>query len=198
MSRYRAVLFDWMLTLAHYPTDRGLLCSVIGDVCDEEQIDRYLASLLENDAEQDLRALFAVEDTSQSAHRLANITRFRGAGIPDDHVEQLYGELGAIGQHPLYDDTACTLAAITAAGTHVAVVSDIHVDLRAHARAYGIEDHIDVWVLSYEIGVQKPDPAMFTTALERLGVAAADALMVGDCASRDGGAASVGIDTLTP
>jgi FMN phosphatase YigB (HAD superfamily) len=37
---------------------------------------------------------------------------------------------------------------------------------------------------------------MFTTALDALGVGPHEALMVGDRAARDGGAAAVGIDTL--
>ena len=50
-------------------------------------------------------------------------------------------------------------------------------------------------MLSFEHGVQKPDAAMFTLALDALGVAADRALMVGDTPSHDGGAAQVGIQT---
>jgi HAD superfamily hydrolase (TIGR01509 family) len=51
-------------------------------------------------------------------------------------------------------------------------------------------------VISFEHGFQKPDPRMFTTALDACGVAPNKALMVGDRVSHDGGAAAVGIDTL--
>jgi FMN phosphatase YigB (HAD superfamily) len=51
-------------------------------------------------------------------------------------------------------------------------------------------------VLSFEHGIQKPDPQMFTIALDALDIEAGDALMVGDRVSHDGGAASIGIPTL--
>lgn len=40
-------------------------------------------------------------------------------------------------------------------------------------------------VISVELGVAKPDPRFFEIALERLGVTASDAVMVGDSLSRD-------------
>jgi FMN phosphatase YigB (HAD superfamily) len=51
-------------------------------------------------------------------------------------------------------------------------------------------------VLSFEVGAVKPDPAIFTTALEQLGVAATDAVMVGDSEEADGGARAVGCEFI--
>ena len=48
----------------------------------------------------------------------------------------------------------------------VALVSDIHFDLRADLAEHGIAEFIDAWVLSFEHGFQKPDPRMFTLALD--------------------------------
>jgi HAD superfamily hydrolase (TIGR01509 family) len=47
-------------------------------------------------------------------------------------------------------------------------------------------------VLSYEHGVQKPDPRLFRTACTALGVEPRDVLMVGDDRRADGGAAALG------
>jgi putative hydrolase of the HAD superfamily len=48
---------------------------------------------------------------------------------------------------------------------------------------------LDVWfpvqVISREVGVAKPDPRIFAIALERLGVAAAEAVFVGDSPKHD-------------
>ena len=60
----------------------------------------------------------------------------------------------------------------------------------------GLDRFVDHFVLSFELGVQKPDPRIFTLALELLGVHASEALMVGDRPARDGGAVEVGISTL--
>lgn len=64
--------------------------------------------------------------------------------------------------------------------------------MRPAFAAIGAAEHVDAFVLSFEVGAIKPDPAIFTAALDRLGVAAPDALMVGDSEEADGGARAVG------
>ena len=57
-----------------------------------------------------------------------------------------------------------------------------------------LRDLFDAVVDSTVVGFTKPDPRIFTLALDRLGVAAADALMVGDSPSADvDGASAAGI-----
>lgn len=51
-------------------------------------------------------------------------------------------------------------------------------------------------MLSYEVGAVKPDPVMFCTALDRLGVPAEEALMVGDRGAWDGACTSLGLTAL--
>ena len=55
---------------------------------------------------------------------------------------------------------------------------------------------IDLFVLSFEHGVQKPRPEMFQLALEGLNLPASQVLMVGDRAAYDGAAVGEGIATL--
>jgi putative hydrolase of the HAD superfamily len=57
--------------------------------------------------------------------------------------------------------------------------------------------HFDAIVISAELGVGKPDPAIFRAALDALGVASADAVMVGDSLERDiAGARRAGIRSV--
>ncbi|HZC99552.1 MAG TPA: hypothetical protein VFA46_04985 [Actinomycetes bacterium] len=56
------------------------------------------------------------------------------------------------------------LAALRVPGVRVALVSDIHFDLRADLAEHGVAEFVDAWVLSFEHGFQKPDPRMFTLA----------------------------------
>jgi putative hydrolase of the HAD superfamily len=77
-------------------------------------------------------------------------------------------------------------------GVPVAVVSNIGWDLRPVFRANGLDEFVDTYVLSFELGVQKPDPGIFTVACERLGLAPAEVLMVGDSREADGGAEALG------
>ena len=57
-------------------------------------------------------------------------------------------------------------------------------------------DLIEVFTLSFEQGVQKPDPRMFTRTLAALGADAATSLMVGDRSRPDGAAVEAGLTTL--
>jgi len=81
-----------------------------------------------------------------------------------------------------------------ASGLRIGVISDIHVDIRPAFAAAGIP--VDVVTLSFEQGVQKPDPAMFLRTLAALDVRAGEALMVGDRSRPDGAAVELGITTL--
>jgi putative hydrolase of the HAD superfamily len=95
-----------------------------------------------------------------------------------------------------YPDTASVLGRLKACGVRIGIVSDIHYHLAPHFQHYGLAEFVDSYTLSFEHGVQKPDPRLFEIALEQLGVTPAETLMVGDRASRDGGAAALGITTL--
>ena len=48
-----------------------------------------------------------------------------------------------------------------------------------------LDAHIDVLVVSEEVGVSKPDPKIFEVALERLGISADKAVMIGDSWAAD-------------
>ena len=54
----------------------------------------------------------------------------------------------------------------------------------------------DTVVLSYDVGLTKPDPAMYILAADRLGVAAAECIMVDDKASHCAGAIAVGMQAV--
>ncbi|MGB3482149.1 MAG: HAD-IA family hydrolase [Mycobacterium sp.] len=131
-------------------------------------------------------------DLAPHLHREAYLHVLRESGIADHHAESLYQRVIDPACWTPYPDTAEVLAALKALGVKTAVVSNIAFDLRPAFAAIGAEQHIDEFVLSFEVGAVKPDPRIFTTALERLGVDAADALMVGDSDEADGGARALG------
>ena len=63
----------------------------------------------------------------------------------------------------------------------------------ARIRSIGALDGVDEFVLSFEVGTVKPNPEIFQTALARLGVPAADAVMIGDSDEADGAARDAGL-----
>lgn len=136
------------------------------------------------------------EDCSAALNRSVSMLRFEKAGLDAELADALYQLDFEPESHPLYSDVPDVLAAIRALGVKIALVSDIHFDLRADLANHGVAELFDAYVLSFEHGFQKPDPRMFQLALDAMGVEASDALMVGDRVSHDGGAVSVGISTL--
>jgi len=61
------------------------------------------------------------------------------------------------------------------------------------AGRWGMDGLFDVQVFSYEVGVLKPDPAMYARILGALGVAAAEALFVDDAPQNIAGARRMGM-----
>jgi putative hydrolase of the HAD superfamily len=93
-------------------------------------------------------------------------------------------------------DVAAVLARIRRSGSRIAVVSNVSHDIRPLMREHRLDTYIDAYVLSFEVGVAKPDPAIFQIACDRLGVRPGECLMVGDDPHADGGAADAGLATL--
>jgi FMN phosphatase YigB (HAD superfamily) len=54
----------------------------------------------------------------------------------------------------------------------------------------------DTIIISSEVGVQKPDPVIFTLALQNTGIAPADAIYVGDTQDDVAGAIAAGIHPI--
>jgi HAD superfamily hydrolase (TIGR01509 family) len=117
-------------------------------------------------------------------------------GLDDDLARVLYDLDFEAEHHPFFPDVADTLHALHGSGVATAVVSDIHFDLRPEFAAAGLGSFIDSLVLSFERGVQRPDPEIFRIAARALALHPHELLMVGDRPSHDGGAVALGITTL--
>jgi HAD superfamily hydrolase (TIGR01509 family) len=139
---------------------------------------------------------FADRDLYEHAHRATYIglAATVAAGV-DGFEEALYGRLLRPDGWVLYADTAGTLTALKEAGVPVAVVSNVGFDIRPLFDAWGFAGLVDAYVLSYEVGRTKPDPAIFLRACGALGVEPERALMVGDTPA-DAGAVRAGLAAL--
>jgi FMN phosphatase YigB (HAD superfamily) len=199
---FRGVLLDWRGTLVVAPTNRWLVATALA------RLGRRAADA---DVEQVLAALESVDstrvdsshiDTDVVEHRAAYADWFRTAGLDDELAAALYAVESDVSLNAFAHDVGRLLAALEAAGVRVGVVSDIHVDLRPTFETHLLPDGrswadlVHTWALSFELGVAKPDPAIFRAALNGLGLPASDVLMVGDRAGWDGAAVDVGMTTL--
>jgi HAD superfamily hydrolase (TIGR01662 family) len=98
------------------------------------------------------------------------------------------------------EGTCETLHELHAAGYALGCVTNTLADdagIRAMLRLYGIEDVMSCVVVSTEMGLRKPHPALFEQALSELRVAPHEALFVGDSPAYDiAGAAAAGMRTV--
>lgn len=128
--------------------------------------------------------------------RCAEVLR---AGLPEAVGARLGSErltaamLDALRFSP-YPDAAPALAALRGRGLRLVVVSNWDVSLSEVLRATGLAELLDGVVTSAAVGAPKPAPAIFAAALARAGVAAGQAVHVGDSLEHDvRGARAAGI-----
>lgn len=132
-------------------------------------------------------------DLDPAAHREVFCEVLRRDGVDGPLIDGLYDTL--FDRWHAYDDAVPTMSALRAADIKVVVLSNIGVDARPMMQRTGLLTVTDAVVLSYELGIVKPDPAIFRHALDVVGVPADRALMVGDSRD-DSGALTAGIRTL--
>jgi HAD superfamily hydrolase (TIGR01509 family) len=140
--------------------------------------------------------LWAERDLYAHAHRGAytGLAATVDAGI-EGLADALYERLLDPDGWQLYEDTLPALGALRAAGVPVAVVSNVGFDLRELGARLGFAELVDEFVLSYEVGRCKPDPAIFLKACAALRADPERTLMVGDSPA-DAGAAAAGCSVL--
>jgi putative hydrolase of the HAD superfamily len=96
-----------------------------------------------------------------------------------------------------YTEVPDVLARLRAGGARLAVVSNWDVSLHDVLERTGLRPLVDAVVISAELGVAKPDPAIFRVALERLEAPPDRALHVGDSLEHDvAGARAAGIEAV--
>lgn len=96
----------------------------------------------------------------------------------------------------LYDDVLPVLRELKARGVKTALVSNCSHSTRPVVARLGLEEAFDQVILSFEVGVMKPDAAIYRTALERLGdVEPTRAVFVDDQPAYCDGAAAAGLAT---
>jgi putative hydrolase of the HAD superfamily len=111
----------------------------------------------------------------------------------DDVLDAL---LGAI-RFRAYPEVPGVLARLRAGGARLAVVSNWDVSLHDVLERTGLRPLVDAVVISAELGVAKPDPAIFRAALDRLGAGPDGALHVGDSLEDDvAGARAAGLEAV--
>lgn len=192
------MVFDWSGTLVHDPPLRDRVAATLARLgrSDASDVVGIRTALERCAADPDVLAAQAGADTSRAAYEAAESLRFERAGLDDELAICLMRFDEYAESRPLYPDVLPIMEHLRGIGCRVIILSDIHFDIRPLLRAQGVGPFIDDYVLSYEHGVQKPDPRIFELALERSGLSRDRTLMVGDRSTHDGAATESGITTL--
>ena len=80
----------------------------------------------------------------------------------------------------LFDDVLSTLKILKERKFILGLLTNLDKDMNPICRELGLEPYLDFVVTSGEVGVDKPEPPIFLTALQRAGVNASEAVHVGD------------------
>ncbi len=202
----RAVLFDFSGTLFRLEEDESWFAGMELDSplspAENQEIDGHVqAELMRRLTAPTGRSVSMTPEALQAwmnrdlaphLHREAYLHVLRESGLARHHAEALYAKVIDPQCWTPYPDTGPVLAGLRRRGIKTAVVSNIAFDIRPAFAALGAAGDVDEYVLSFEVGVVKPDPAIFGAALDRLGMPAERTLMVGDSDEADGGARDVG------
>ena len=95
-----------------------------------------------------------------------------------------------------FDDAVPFLTELRSRGVLIALVSNCGDTTRSLLEELGVIPLADSVILSCEVGSAKPSPEIYVTALEDLGVAATDAVMIDDQPSFCVGAEAVGVRAI--
>ncbi len=177
-----------------------LLLDVGGPLYDDECYARALwravRELAGGVGEREFRAVYDEQRQRQTGSlRTAIAERF----VPGADRAALSALARSYWEYPpgsLYADVLPTLREL-AGKYRVALVANQRAHVRAALARDGVEEFVDIWALSEEVGADKPDPAIFQHALGRAGVPAARAVHVGNRLDTDvRGAHRVGLRTV--
>jgi HAD superfamily hydrolase (TIGR01509 family) len=181
-----AVLFDWGQTLVHFEWD------------DELVVAAHRAALGRDDPEFTARWREAVFG-DHGYRPYEELLRDLGVDDPAAFVDAEFAAWSPA--RTVLASGQALLESLRARGVKTGVVANAWPDppriVRAQAEEVGLAEYLDVFVLAQEVGVRKPDPAIFARALDELEVEPDDAMFVGDSLTVDvQGAANVGMTTV--
>lgn len=191
MSPYRAVVFDFFGTLTR-SVQRGPQHAEIARKlgCDPEAVRGVLDRTFHSRA----RGTFGSAEAT-----LRWVTEQAGGRPRQSQVQAAVpARVDALkADTRLRPDAASALRALKRRGLSTGVISDCTHELPAFLPSLPVAPLLDAKVFSVEVGVCKPDPAIYLAACEQLDVAAEECVYVGDGGSRElTGAAAVGMTAV--
>ena len=192
----RAVFFDVDFTLIHPgPTFQGVgyrqFCARHGVEVDASAFDAAVARA--SDLLVAPAAIYDPEVFIRYTSRIIQGMGGQGAGV-DAASREIYSEWAACHHFDLYDDVSEVIREIHARGVRIGLISNTQRCLATFQTHFSLEGLFAVAVSSFEHGFMKPHRSIFETALQGVGAAPGESVMVGDSLLHDiEGARSIGM-----
>ena len=192
--RYKAILFDNDDTLMDFQTgNRNALNRLMDELgyCDPDRYEQYEAVNRECWAELEQGRL------KQDRLRLERFTRFFDRyPVPGDAALAAERFVALLGEQSILLPHALEVVRAISEKLPVAIVTNGMTTIQKSRFARSpLTAYVADVVISEEVGASKPRPELFWLALQRLGTAPRDALMIGDGVGSDiRGANAAGID----
>ena len=189
MARPAAVFFDVDFTLIHPgPRFQGVgyvaNCARHGVCVDPARFDAAVAGAAGVLDLEDADQIYDAQVFLNYTRRIIELMGGTGPGV-DLVSQEMYDDWAQHHHFSLYDDVADALKTLKARGLRLGLISNTHRCLASFQSHFDLDHLISVAVSSSDHGFMKPHPSIFRAALELMGVAAADAVMVGDSLPHD-------------
>lgn len=203
-TSYDTVLLDWDDTLWDF---RNNSCRALRETYERYELKRYFGAF------EQFHALYAYRNkelwAAYAANKIDKVTLkrerflkvFQAVGVNDTTLAERVGDdylMGTVHQTGLIDGAREVLMYLADKGYTLTVLSNGFTEVQYEKiEASGLRPYIDHIVLSEEVGLQKPDPAIFHRALQVSDSVSDRSIMIGDNVDTDiCGAQRVNIDTV--
>lgn len=169
----RVVIFDYgeVISFTPTPADRAVITGLAG--VDGEDEDRFWDSYLAHRGPLDRGSNGGVRGYWEA------IASDIGARWDDARVHELWAAdfRSWLSINP---GTVEVISDLSAGGTRLALLSNAGPDFGSYMRHGPLRDYFEAFFVSGELGLLKPEPAIYSRTLSDLGVAASDAVFIDD------------------
>lgn len=182
--KYKAIFFDRDGTLT-YPNEKKIEWY-------RETVEKWSNKKFELDYEKMMRLFDAAGYPKEGLKSIDEEKRFwkryyeellKGEGIKDgveEKADLLFSELWCNDERKLYDDVVEVMEYFKNRGFKIGVTSDTSPYLQITLENLGLGKYIDSYTCSDLVGVMKPDPLIYNTALKSLNITAIQSIYVDD------------------